>query len=196
MDSSGLEFIMLDKNELRRLLKALRKSLSVNQRAEYNERIFQQVIGLPSYKKATWVYCYITTQSEVDCVPIIQQAFKDGKRVAVPKVEKDGMEFYEIKSLEECLEGNFHILEPITNRKVQPEEGKKTLILVPGLAYDYEMNRMGYGKGYYDRYFHKYGESNFERIAIAYDLQIVKEIPSDPLDVRVEKIITEYKIYE
>jgi len=187
---------MLDKNELRRLLKALRKSLSVNQRAEYNEIIYQQVIKLPSYENATWVYCYMTTQSEVDCVPIIEKALQDGKRVAVPRVDKDGMEFFEIKTLDECKEGTFHILEPITNRKVVPEEGKKTLILVPGLAYDYNKNRMGYGKGYYDRYFHKYGESRFERIAIAYDLQLVKEIPSEPLDVKVDKIITEYKIYE
>ena len=187
---------MLDKNELRRLLKALRKSLSINQRAEYNEIIFQQVLNLPSYQEATWVYCYITTQSEVDCIPIIQQAFNDGKKVAVPKVIDKDMEFYEISSLDECVEGTFHILEPISSHKVVPEQGKKTLILVPGLAYDYEKNRMGYGKGYYDRYFHKYGEENFERIAIAYDLQIVKEIPSEPLDVRVDKIITEYKIYE
>lgn len=187
---------MLDKDELRRLLKALRKSLSINQRAEYNEIILRQVLELPSYQKAEWVYCYITTQSEVDCIPIIEQAFRDGKKVAVPKIDSETMEFYEIHSLDECVEGSFHILEPITNRMVTPEDGKKTLILVPGLAYDYEMNRMGYGKGYYDRYFHKYGERNFERVAIAYDLQIVKEIPSEPLDVRVDKIITEYKIYE
>lgn len=186
---------MLDKNELRRLLKALRKSLSVNQRAEYNEIILQQVLRLPSYQKATWVYCYITTQSEVDCIPIIKRAFLDGKRVAVPRIDDDVMEFYEIKSLEECSEGTFHILEPVTNRKAVPVKDEKTLILVPGLAYDYEMNRMGYGKGYYDRYFHQYGEENFERVAIAYDLQVVKEIPSEPLDVRVDKIITEYKIY-
>ena len=195
MDSSRMEFIMLDKNELRRLLKALRKSLSVNQRAEFNEKIYQQVMKLPSYQKATWVYCYITTQSEVDCIPIIEQAFLDGKRVAVPKVDKDGMEFYEINSLNECKEGTFHILEPITNRLVKPVINHKTLILVPGLAYDYKKNRMGYGKGYYDRYFHKYGASNFERVAIAYDLQIVKEIPSEPTDVRVDTIITEYKTY-
>lgn len=190
-----MEFIMLDKNELRRLLKALRKSLSVNQRAEYNEKIYQQVMKLPSYQKATWVYCYITTQSEVDCLPIIEQAFQDGKRVAVPKVDKDGMEFYEINTLDECEEGTFHILEPVTNRLVRPEKNKKTLILVPGLAYDYKKNRMGYGKGYYDRYFHKYGERNFERVAIAYDLQVVKEVPSEPTDVRVDTIITEYKTY-
>lgn len=187
---------MLDKNELRRLLKALRKSLSVNQRAEYNNKIFQQVIELPSYQEATWVYCYITTQSEVDCVPIIEQAFIDGKRVAVPKIDPDGMEFYEIHNLAECSEGTFQILEPNTERHVTPENGKKTLILVPGLAYDYKKNRMGYGKGYYDRYFHKYGEANFERVAIAYDLQVVKEVPCEPLDVKVNKIITEYKIYE
>lgn len=186
---------MLDKDELRRLLKALRKSLSVNQRAEYNEIILQQVLKLPSYQKATWVYCYITTQSEVDCIPIINRAFQDGKRVAVPRIEKDMIEFYEINSLDECSEGTFQILEPVTNRKVVPVKEEKTLILVPGLGYDYEMNRMGYGRGYYDRYFHKYGEDNFERVAIAYDLQVVKEIPSEPLDVRVDKIITEYKIY-
>lgn len=195
MDSSRLEFIMLDKNELRRLLKALRKSLSVNQRAEYNEKIYQQVIKLPSYQKATWVYCYITTQSEVDCVPIIEKAFSDGKRVAVPKVDKDGMEFYEILALDECEKGTFRILEPKTKRLVRPEENSKTLILVPGLAYDHKKNRMGYGKGYYDRYFHKYGETKFERIAIAYDLQVVKEVPSEPTDVRVDTIITEYKTY-
>ncbi len=186
---------MLDKSELRRLLKALRKSLSVNQRADYNDRIFEQVIELPSYQNATWVYCYITTQSEVDCVPIIEQALIDGKRVAVPKVDKNGMEFYEITTLNECEEGTFHILEPVTKRLVRPESNKKTFILVPGLAYDYKKNRMGYGKGYYDRYFHKYGADQFERVAIAYDLQIVKEIPTEPTDVGVDMIITEYKVY-
>ena len=186
---------MLDKNELRRLLKALRKSLSLKQRAEYNEKIYQQVIKLPSYQTATWVYCYITTQSEVDCVPIIEKALCDGKRVAVPKVNQDDMEFYEINALDECILGTFGILEPASNRLVTPVYNEKTLILVPGLAYDHEKNRMGYGKGYYDRYFHKYGEDKFERIAIAYDLQVVKEIPCEPFDVKVDKIITEYKTY-
>ena len=131
----------------------------------------------------------------MDCVPIIKKALQDGKRVAVPRIDKDGMEFYEIKDLAECVEGTFHIFEPTTNRLVKPEGTEKTFIVVPGLAYDYMKNRMGYGKGYYDRYFQKYGEEKFERIAIAYDLQIVKEIPCEPTDVKVDQIITEYKIY-
>lgn len=186
---------MLDKNELRRVLKALRKSLSVNQRAEYNEIIYRQVIELPTYQATEWVFCYITTQSEVDCIPIIEQAMRDGKRVAVPKIIEDEMEFYEIFSLEECKEGAYHIMEPSTNRKVYPNRLQKPLIIVPGLAFDQHKNRMGYGKGYYDRYFHKYGADTFERVAIAFDLQIVKEVPCEPTDVRVDTIVTEYKIY-
>ena len=186
---------MKDKDELRGVVKMLRKSLNNRQRSEYNSKILQQVVNLPEYKKAESIFCYLTFQSEVDTLPIIKQAMLDGKRVAVPKVNGDEMDFYEITSLSDCEEGTFHIMEPVTNKLMEPAKHMTTLMLVPGLAFDANRNRMGYGKGYYDKYFEKYGKDRFIRAALAYDLQVIHEVPCNHLDVQMNYVITESRIY-
>mgnify|MGYP003296428281 CR=1 FL=1 len=185
---------MREKDELRKLMKILRKSLSDRQRDEFNNQIVGKVVELEEYQNSKLIFTYITTQSEVDTVSLILQAFSDHKRVAVPRVCGDNMEFYEIDSLDDCVEGTYHILEPKTQRIVIPENESNMIMLIPGLAFDLNMNRCGYGKGYYDKYLNMHKSADFLKVGLAYECQLVSEVPNFEFDIKMDYLISESRV--
>lgn len=205
----------MTKTEIRAVVKELKKNMPKYEIQEFSRIIIEQLIQTMSYKTCSHLFCYVSFNEEVMTTNLIKQAIKDNKKVAVPKIvtyseslysSKRGelrasevrpeaeMKFYSIASLEELTPGTLGILEPVAKREAKPQKGNKNLFIVPGLAFDEERNRIGYGKGFYDSYFSKYKNACGVKIALAYDYQIFPGLPVDFNDERVDKIITQSRI--
>ncbi|WP_455718910.1 5-formyltetrahydrofolate cyclo-ligase [Anaerosporobacter sp.] len=184
---------MKGKHEIRRYIKELKKNLSEDEIEVRSKRIADKFFAQPYYKQANNIYLYVSYNQEVNTIGIIKHILEDKKRVAVPKVIDDTMEFHEITSLEQLSEGAFGILEPIVNNPVSenPEWNSSNLMIVPGLVFDKTGNRIGYGGGYYDRYIHKYSDRIGLKIAFAYDFQVFEHVDIESFDEKIDGIITD-----
>ena len=169
------------------------KRLSMNSKtfSLYNQQIYKQVCHHLSIINASLVACYVSLPLEVDTLSIIQELLKT-KRIAVPKVLGNTMEFYEIHSLNDLKEGHFHVLEPTTNLLVKPQE--IDCMLVPLVAFDERLYRVGYGKGYYDKYFAS--QCDYDKIGLAFEFQKVTDIQTNEFDIPLDEIITENNHYK
>lgn len=154
--------------------------------------IFKNVVGYCKFLNTKIILAYVSTKLEVDTINIIKHCLKNGKNVAVPLCFKENfsMNFYYINSLEELHVGAFSILEPNLNaaRLVSAEDIKKSLCLVPGLVYGFSGHRIGYGCGFYDRFFSKF--SCF-KLGLCYNFNMERNILNTNLDVCVDAIATE-----
>lgn len=184
---------MKGKKEIRSYIKELKKNLSEDEIRVRSNRIAEKFYAQPYYNQSKNIYLYVSYNQEVDTVGIIKHILEDKKRVAVPKVIDDTMEFHEITNLEQLSEGAFGILEPVVNKPVSenPEWASSNLMIVPGLAFDKSGNRIGYGGGYYDRYIHKYPDRIGLKIAFAYDFQVLEHIEIESFDEKIDGIITD-----
>ncbi|MBQ7864366.1 MAG: 5-formyltetrahydrofolate cyclo-ligase [Lachnospiraceae bacterium] len=192
----------LTKAELKKTIRTKylekRNVMDYEKRRAASEKIAEWVFANKRFKAAQTVFVYASFKSEVDTMKIIQRALQLGKRVAVPKVEGLRMEFYEIHSWEELFPGNFGILEPQVEDKqpVIPVDGD--VMLVPGAVFDHQGSRIGYGKGYYDRYWNgiisTYGSKPY-LIGLAYACQICpKKLPTEEHDKKMDCILTERRV--
>lgn len=183
------EFI--DKNTLRKQMKQKRNTLNEEERIEAAEGCLQQLRQVPGYEQVSWMYCYMSYLSELDTRRMIEIFLKEGKRVAVPKVQETEMDFYEISALSDCVNGAFGILEPTGDNEPITEAG---WILMPGLAFDLQGNRLGYGGGFYDKYLEK--QDNLVKIALAYDFQVIPTVSAEIFDQPVDYIVTPERIFK
>lgn len=184
------------KKNLRIEMKRKRSSLSIERLLVYSSHIFESVVNREEYINADVVLAYVSFSSEVDTHFLIQHALKNGKKVAVPKVfDNNEMRFFYINSLEELKPGAFGILEPEPVSEMIIDNNKKYVILLPGVAFDGDKNRLGYGGGYYDRYLAKY--PFIYKIMLAYELEKVEDkLPTNEYDVKSDIIITELNTYK
>ena len=190
------------KSELRKTMKDIRNGLTEEQIKEYSHSICETIRGLRSYTEADMVLAYMSTGSEVRLQELINAAREEGKRVYIPKVmNKKEMRFYLYDG--KFTNGSFGIREPKHTSDMKmydPElehllgENRRTLVVMPALAFDIEKNRLGYGGGYYDRFFEKVEDYPVTFIAAGFDCQIVDSVPTDANDRRPEMIITENRI--
>ena len=180
------------KKEIRKEILKCRRSLREEEICYGSHKIAEKILSMEGYQKAEAVYLYIDCKGEASVKEIYEAAFKDGKRIAAPRVHGDDMTFYYIRSMEEDLEpGYFDIPEPKTSL---PEASDETaLLLVPGVGFDPQCHRLGYGKGFYDRYLSAHPDH--PTIALALDFQIREEIPSDTFDVLPDLVVTPSSIY-
>lgn len=177
------------KKDIRARIRKRRMVLLPEQRQAYSKRIVDQVVCHPLFLRAEEIYCYASFGDEVVTYDLIKTAWKMGKKVAVPRVIVDNfMKFYYIDSLKELKTGHYGIPEPEENI-AREAEGREVLVILPGVAFDKNGNRIGYGKGFYDAYLG--GHPQFHRIGLAFSAQCVEWIPSDSHDIRVEAVITE-----
>ena len=182
---------MEKKKDIRRQVIAERNEMSKEQWWEESLRITDKLITHPFFLSADEIYCYIDCKNEVATKKIFEEAWKQGKKTACPKVIGDEMEFYYIQSFEELEPGYFGVKEPITTMRAQ---GKKVLVIMPGVAFDKKNHRIGYGKGFYDKYLNR--NSNYSRVAIAFSFQVLDDVPSDKYDMNPQLIFTEDNIYD
>ena len=178
----------MDKKALRREIGAKKRAMSSAEIEARSAALAAKLYETPQYKSAESLYVYLSFNQEVRTEPIIRRAWAEGKRVAVPKVVGDEMVFIWIDSFDNLApQGAFHILEPIENGPVADDE--TALILMPGLAFDPQGHRVGYGGGYYDRYLA--AQPNHPTLALCYDFQMYDHLDVDDYDVPVDIIITD-----
>lgn len=157
--------------------------------------IMNQLLRSEAVMTASEVFTYISFGSEVDTLGFIANCMLSGKKVYAPRVKEKGiMEFYLIDSLNQLIPGKYGILEP-QSKVLHPFTGKGQIMVVPGVAFDWQKNRMGYGGGFYDRYFEKYPATMNHTMAVCYELQMITKVPCEAFDQKVNTIITEQNIY-
>lgn len=179
------------KQEIRTEVKKRRAESNLETLHENSVKIIERFIELPMYQEAETLLAYVDAKREVETRLLMQQAWKDGKKVAAPRVDGDGiMYYYYINSLEELESGSFGIMEPKLECAIcEVEEG---LLLMPGVAFDEKCHRVGYGGGYYDRYLEKHPA--LVHIALAFEFQVFEEVPFEKHDILPEMIVTEQRI--
>ena len=184
----------MSKVELRKEMIAARNGLSPQQHNLLSNTIADTFLESSIYAKATYIYAYAFINNEVDTTLIINKALSDGKTVALPcSYMSNGvpkMDFYEISSISDLAPGYKGILEPDRRKAgVKKPLIEPDVVLVPGVCFDYALNRIGYGKGFYDRYLTKH-ESAL-RVGLSFNFQVIEQIPADVNDVKMDIIITE-----
>ncbi|MBQ4068988.1 MAG: 5-formyltetrahydrofolate cyclo-ligase [Lachnospiraceae bacterium] len=178
----------LSKQQIRKIVYEFRNNLSYEDYHKKSSIIYNKIINSKWYLEADTIISYVSTNNEPDTFTLINKAFSDGKKVAVPKIINKEMEFYYINSLDELEKGYFGILEPVNiNNKCVPEN-VCPLMLVPGVAFDLNNNRTGYGGGFYDKYLSRH---TVHTIAICFKEQIFEQIPIDEYDIKMNKVITD-----
>ena len=186
----------MDKRELRTKYIAKRQTIPTEEKQVKSRQILERFVELPEYQKAENILAYASRKGEVITDEIILDALSLGKNVFCPKVtdvERSQMEFVRINSLEEMSEGAFGIREPQMNessdvaKELDPEN---TLVIMPGAVFDRQLNRIGYGAGFYDRYLKKY--PFYKTVALCFACQIADEvIEADVNDVKPGMLVTE-----
>lgn len=177
---------METKADIRRRLLALRSMVPIEQQHKWSVQIQRQVLAREKFQDAKWVYLYMDYKSEVQTDMLFQECLRLGKRIALPKVHEDTMDFYEVKSRTDVREGYKGILEPVTDRLVQEHHA---FMAVPGVAFSKGRMRLGYGKGFYDRYLQRFPD--IYTCALAYECQVVEELPTEKHDILLKELITE-----
>ena len=192
--------IFNDKKALRKEILTKRSILDAVEKEEKDRKILDRFYDSNYYREAKNIFIYISYDSEINTKGIIKKALMDNKKIYVPRTEFKTrlMDAVKITSLDNLIESEYGILEPsVEEPHIDPNE--IDLIVVPGVAFDRNGGRMGYGAGFYDRYFKKISENNVKKViklALAYDFQILEKIPMNEQDVPVNYIITEKEFYQ
>ncbi len=137
------------------------------------------------YRTAKTLYMYLPYNQEVRTVPVLEKAIADGKAVAVPKVYGDTMRFIYLTDLSQVAPGCMGIPEPVADGPVANDP--TALVLMPGLAFDREGHRIGYGGGFYDKFLA--AEPGHPTVALCYDFQVVENLPLDEFDIPVDRVL-------
>lgn len=178
-----------DKRKIRLAAKVKRDSLTQTEISLWSDVICRKLSEQSFFQNAGTVCFYYPLGSEVNLLPLAKLSLESGKQTAFPRVNGSNMDFYRISSLEEFTEGAFHVMEPTGSDILCTENA---LILVPGLVFDAYGGRMGYGKGYYDRYFSRY--PFLQKAGICYEMQKTGKVPYDEHDIFMDMVVTEQGI--
>ena len=175
----------MDKKELRRQIRELKRAMTNEQIDAASARLGELFLNCPQYKQAKTIYGYLPYNQEVRTVPMLEQAMKEGKRVAVPKCYGDEMRFIYMDDLSKVEKGYANIPEPIADDPVADD--KTALVLMPGMAFTKDGKRMGYGGGFYDKFLAS--EPDHPTVALCYDFQMVEDLPTEDYDIPVDCVL-------
>jgi len=175
---------------------AARDRLSAQERAAKSRVIGERLLALPEFQAAQTVMMFATYGSEVQTVPLIQQALGMGKTVALPRIEGEARRLrpLAIRDLAaDTVPGVWGIPQPLPERCREVPLGEIELIVTPGVGFDERCNRLGHGKGYYDRLLRAVREARPQvlSVVLAFEVQVVPELPTEPHDQKVDLILTE-----
>jgi 5-formyltetrahydrofolate cyclo-ligase len=187
------------KREIRDEALSRRDELSKEERSLKSRAIFERLSGLEQYINADTILVYASMRSEVETDGLILDALSRGKRVFCPKTvdtHNGWMVFVEISSPDELKAGYYGIREPELSQDFHEEdyEPDRTLVIMPGVAFDNNRNRIGYSGGYYDRFLG--GHPFLQTVALSFDCQVtVEDIPSLSHDIKPELVVTESRVF-
>ena len=175
----------MDKKELRRSIREPKRAMTEEEIVSRSEKLGVLFAQSEAYKNAKTIYGYLPYNQEVRTVPMLEQALKDGKKVAVPKVYGDEMKFLYLDDLTKVSKGYAGIPEPIADGPVADDE--TALVLMPGLAFDPQGHRIGYGGGFYDKFLA--AEPNHPTLALCYEFQLLPELDTEEHDIPVDTVL-------
>lgn len=175
----------MDKQTLRKAIREQKRAMTEQQIVEKSEALGELFAASEAYKQAKTIYGYLPYNQEVRTVAMLQRALDAGKRVAVPKCYGEEMRFIYLDDLSKVEKGYCGIPEPIEDGPVA--EDKTALVLMPGLAFTKDGQRMGYGGGFYDKFLAS--EPDHPTLALCYDFQMVEFLPTEEYDIPVDTVL-------
>lgn len=175
----------MDKTELRREIRARKRAMTEEEIETRSAKLARLFFASEAYQKAKTIYGYLPYNQEVRTVPMLERALKDGKKVAVPKVYGDEMKFLYLDNLNAVAKGYAGIPEPIADEPVAHDE--TALVLMPGLAFDPQGHRIGYGGGFYDKFLA--AEPNHPTLALCYEFQMLPKLDVEDHDIPVDTVL-------
>lgn len=183
----------MPKRSLRQRMLAQRVALSEEEWRRSSLLAQENLLSLEEYARAECIALYAAARNETDTTEILEAAFRAGKRVLYPAVCGEHMVFRQVEGLASLEEGCFGILEPCPTG-VDHNADEADLIVVPGVAFDLSGHRIGYGKGFYDRFLRHPGRKA-HLVGLCHDFQIIDgEIPAEEHDIRMETIVSNRRI--
>ena len=175
----------MDKKELRRSIRERKRAMTEGEIVSRSEALAKLFLSSEAYQNAKTIYGYLPYNQEVRTVPMLEQALKDGKRVAVPKCYGDEMKFIFLEDLRKVERGYAGIPEPIADEPVADDT--TALVLMPGMAFDPQGHRIGYGGGFYDKFLA--AEPDHPTLALCYEFQMLPHLETEEHDIPVDYVI-------
>ncbi len=179
---------MMNKRELRKHFLSVRECISQNDKSEYDDKIYDIFIKSDFINRFNKFLIYISVRNEPDTYRIIQFLLDNKKKIAVPFCNSHQMKFYLIESLDNLIEGKFGIPSVDVSSSEQISDFEDTLCIVPGVSFDNNCSRLGYGGGYYDRFLSVY---NVVTLGVCYEVCISDNIPCEIFDIKMDYVLTE-----
>lgn len=178
----------MNKKELRKIIKDRKRQYSSSQLEELSLSVLSRLADHESFRNAKNILMYYSLPDEVNTHTFIDEMIALGKTVLLPVVkDSENMEIREYSGRKDLTEGSFHILEP-TGKLFPPERYKEIEVgVIPGMSFDVKGNRLGRGKGYYDRFLKKV--PTMLKIGICFDFQKINTIPTEKTDIRMDYIL-------
>ena len=175
----------MNKQELRRTIRERKRAMTEEEIVERSNALAEKFYNSPAYQAASTIYGYLPYNQEVRTIPMLQRALDEGKRVAVPKVYGEEMRFIYLDDLTQVSKGYAGIPEPIADAPVADD--KRALVLMPGLAFDPQGHRIGYGGGFYDRFLAQ--EPHHPTLALCYEFQMQAHLDTEEFDIPVDTVL-------
>ena len=175
----------MDKKELRDYIRKFKRAMTKEEIAAKSEKLGELFLASDLYKQAKNIYGYLPYNQEVRTTAMLEQAQRDGKRIAVPKILGDTMIFVWLDDLTAVERGYSGIPEPIDLTPVADDP--TALVLMPGMAFDPEGHRCGYGGGFYDKFLAS--EPGHPTLALCYDFQVLEHLDTEEFDIPVDCVL-------
>ena len=188
------ESLQADKKKMREVILRQRDAMSPSARTSASRVILEKICALPQYGNAKVVLTYMGFGTEIETQPFFERVIADGKIVALPRVDRatQTLILHSARGMSDLLTSKYGILEPGTDAPIVAVTAVD-FVLMPGVAFDRNGNRLGYGRGYYDKLVSTANPA-LARVAAGFSCQIVESVPVGPHDKKVDCIITENEI--
>ena len=178
----------MDKKELRQFIRNKKRQYSSSQLEELSLSVLSRLNGNEHLQRAETILMYYSLPDEVNTHAYIDQLLTEGKKILLPEViDGENMVIREYTGKHDLKEGAFHIMEPVGSLFPEERYQEINLAIIPGMAFDAKRNRLGRGKGYYDRFLQKIPQ--VYKIGICFPFQLVDEIPTEETDIKMDAIM-------
>ena len=176
---------MMNKQQLRKQIRQRKRAMTEEEIVSRSQALGEKFLASEAYRSAKTVYGYMPYNQEVRTVAMLEQALRDGKRVAIPKCYGEEMRFIYMTDLSQVEKGYAGIPEPVADGPIADDP--TALVLMPGLAFDPQGHRIGYGGGFYDRFLAN--EPNHPTLALCYEFQMLPHLETEAFDIPVDTVI-------
>ena len=175
----------MDKSALRQQIRLQKRQMTEAEIIQKSELLFRLFTDTDFYRNARSIYGYMSYNQEVRTLPILEQALRDGKRVAIPKCYGPEMRFIWMEDLSLTEKSSCGIPEPVSDEPIADDP--HALVLMPGMAFDAAGHRIGYGGGYYDKFLA--AEPDHPTLALCFDFQVVEHLETEEFDIPVDAVL-------